>query len=286
MTRPFSDHRYRSSDGLSLYARLYEAATDKLPLLCMHGLSRNSADFHDLVSHLTDRTVISVDQRGRGKSDYDPDPSNYRPDRYCEDMLTLLDGLGYDRVIAIGTSMGGLMTFILAQMRPGLFAGAVINDIGPEIEEAGLTRLRSYVGKSHIFEGWDGAAEAIKAQGPDIFPDFSDADWLAFAGRVCELTEDGRVRFSYDPAISNGLAESDPTAAPPDLWPLFVGSYPFPMLVLRGETSDILSEQTATRMAKDRHQTRLVTIPNRGHAPTLTEPTSLAAIRGFLKELP
>lgn len=286
MTRPFSDHTYQSSDGLSLYARLYEAQTDKLPLLCMHGLSRNSADFHDLVTHLTDRPVISVDQRGRGKSAYDPDPSNYRPDRYCEDMLTLLDGLGHDRVIAIGTSMGGLMTFILAQMRPSLFAGAVINDIGPEIEETGLARLRSYVGKSHDFDDWEEAAKAIKAQGPDIFPDFTDADWLAFARRVCELTDDGRVRFSYDPAISNGLAENDPTAAPPDLWPLFLRSDDFPMLILRGETSDILSEATATRMAKERPKTRLVTVPNRGHAPTLTEPTSLAAIRGFLKELP
>ena len=286
MTRPFVDHTYRSSDGLHLYARLYEAKTDKLPLLCMHGLSRNSADFHELVSHLTDRTVISVDQRGRGRSEYDPDASNYRPDRYCEDMLTLLDGLRHERVIAVGTSMGGLMTFILSQMRPGLFAGAVINDIGPEVEEAGLARLKSYVGQVHEFASWDEAAQAIKAQGPDIFPEFTDADWLAFAHRVCEPTKGGRVRFLYDPAISKGLSESDPTAAPPDLWPLFLGGDDFPMLILRGETSDILSQATATRMAKERPQTRLVTIPNRGHAPTLTEPTSLAAIRDFLKVLP
>ncbi|MEL6686804.1 MAG: alpha/beta hydrolase [Pseudomonadota bacterium] len=286
MTRPFKDHYYTSSDGLKLYARLYEAESRKLPLLCMHGLSRNSADFHDLVSHITDRPVISVDQRGRGRSDYDPDASNYRPDRYCEDMLTLLDGLGHEKVISVGTSMGGLMTFILSQMKPDLFAGAIINDIGPDIEAAGLARLRGYVGQSHEFENWEDAAEAIKAQGPDIFSEFTDADWLAFAGRVCELTDEGRVRFSYDPAISKGLAESDPTAAPPDLWPLFLGSPDYPMLVLRGETSDILSEVTASRMAKEREHTRLVTVPSRGHAPMLNEAVSLASIRDFLKDLP
>ena len=286
MTRPFKDHHYTSSDGLRLYARHYESDSDATPLLCMHGLSRNSADFHDLVDHLTDRPVISVDQRGRGRSDYDPDPSNYRPDRYCEDMLTLVRGLGHERIISIGTSMGGLMTFMLGNMSPNLFAGAVINDIGPDIEATGIERLRGYVGQHHSFDSLADAAKAIKAQGPDIFPEFEEADWLSFAGRVCESTEDGRVRFSYDPAISKGLSESDPTAAPPNLWPLFLGLSDFPMLVLRGENSDLLSVATAERMARDRKHTCLVTVPNRGHAPTLTEPVALNAIRSFLKDLP
>lgn len=286
MSREFSDYHYSTDDGLSLYARRYAGDLSKLPLLCMHGLSRNSADFHELLTALPDRPAISVDQRGRGRSQYDNDPSRYRPDIYCQDMLTLLEGLNISKVIAVGTSMGGLMSFMIHAMRPELFAGMIINDIGPDIEPTGLSRLRSYVGQTTEFASWHEAANAIKAQGPDIFPDFTHEDWLAFARRVCVEKDGGGVRFAYDPAIASGLSETEATAAPPDLWPVFLSEPFVPMLILRGATSDILSGGTASRMADERPNTTLVTVPGRGHAPTLTEPTALFAIESFLKDLP
>ncbi|MGB3455345.1 MAG: alpha/beta hydrolase [Litorimonas sp.] len=287
MTRPYRDHVYTSEDGLALYARLYEGDPDATPLLCMHGLSRNSADFHAMLERLPGRPAISVDQRGRGNSAYDPQPANYRPDIYCRDMLHLLDGLGHERVVAVGTSMGGLMTLMMASLRPRLFGAAVINDIGPEIDPAGLARLGGYVGGQMRFANWAEAVAAVRAQnpddGPDIFAGFTDADWLDFTRNLCGPTPDGGVAFRYDPAIADGLGGDEPSAAPPDLWPVFEASAGFPMLVIRGETSDILSDATARAMVERRPQTGLVTVPRRGHAPTLTEPVAIDAIRTFLE---
>lgn len=282
-TRNWTDHTYRSQDGLNLYARLYEGQAGRAPLLCMHGLTRNSADFHDVLTHFPDWPAISVDQRGRGNSAYDPDPSRYRPDVYCQDMLTLLKDLGHSHVIAVGTSMGGLMTMIMAGLKPDLFKAVIINDIGPEIDPKGLARLAGYVGQAMEFESWDAAIEAIKAQGPDIFPDFTSADWRRFAGNVCEQTHDGRVRFRYDRIISDGLKGDDKATVPPDLWPLYKGLKHIPTLIVRGGTSDILSADIADKMVSDRDNARLVTVPGRGHAPMLTEPAALNAIRDFLE---
>jgi len=282
MTRTFRDHTYQSTDGLELYARIYDGDDSRTPLLCMHGLTRNSADFHDLLTHLPDWPAISVDQRGRGRSAYDPDPAHYRPDLYCGDMLNLLDGLKLKQVISLSTSMGGIMTFMLANMRDGLFKAAVINDIGPEVDPVGLARLGQYVGQAMTFASWRDAITAIKAQGPDVFPDFTDTEWRAFADNVCEETADGTIQFRYDPAIADSLKNQDSSAVPPNLWPLYKAPADLPMLIIRGETSDILSAETAKRMVTERPDARLVTVPNRGHAPTLTEPAALNAIKGFL----
>ena len=283
MTRAFQDHHYTSVDGLTLYAKIYEGDPDRPVLFCMHGLTRNADDFDGLLEQLPDWRAVSVDQRGRARSARDADVSNYRPDIYCKDMLTLIDDLGLDRLIAVGTSMGGLMTLMMSAMRPGLFEAAIINDIGPDVDPAGLDRLRSYVGQKMEFDSWTAAAEAIRAQGPNIFADFTQADWDAFARRVCEETPDGRVAFRYDPAIADGLKTPDTSAVPPDLWPLYTAPENMPMLIVRGETSDILSAETAARMEAERADAQLVTIPHRGHAPLLTEPAALSAIRTFLE---
>ncbi|MGJ8560351.1 MAG: alpha/beta fold hydrolase [Litorimonas sp.] len=282
MTREFAAHGYMSPDGLRLHARIYDGAADRLPLLCMHGLTRNSADFGPLLDQLTDWPAISVDQRGRGCSAYDTDPTRYRPDIYCADMLALLEGLGQERVIAVGTSMGGLMSLMLAAMRPGMFAGIIINDIGPVVDPAGLTRLAGYVGQDMEFDDWASAEASIKAQGKEIFVGFEAQDWTDFARRVCEEDPSGRVRFAYDPAIADGLKGGDASAVPPDLWSLWDGIAHVPTLVLRGETSDILSVETAARMVAQHPRATLVTVPNRGHAPILDEAVALDAIRSFL----
>lgn len=284
MTKAYHDITYESPDGLTLYARDYDAGGDKPVLLCMHGLTRSCLDFHDLALHLMDRfRVITVDQRGRGRSAYDPDSSNYRADIYCADMLALLAQLRLSQVIAIGTSMGGIMTMMMASMKPGLFKAAILNDIGPEIDPAGLERIAGYVGKTDAFESWDAAAQALKAQGPDVFPNYTERDWMDFARRTCIETDNEGVRFNYDPAIAEPFKTDDTAAAPVDMRTLYMALFDIPVLIIRGALSDILSPEITDKMTAAHPGAALAEIPAIGHAPMLTEPESLAAIDGFLE---
>ncbi len=285
MTNTYEDITYKSSDGLTLYARDYAGPVGAPTILCMHGLTRNSADFHWLAEHLQDRyRVISVDQRGRGRSEYDSDPANYQPGIYCQDMFTLLNTLNLTSVIAIGTSMGGLMTMMMAALRPGIFSAAIINDIGPEIDPAGLERIRGYIGGDRRFQSWEEAVEAVKAQGPDVFPDYDEKDWEAFARRVCEEVETGDVRFAYDPALSGGVKTQDENVVPPNLWPQFAALHGCPVLVIRGEMSDILAPATVENMCQEHPNCTAQVIPRVGHAPMLDEPDAITAIDMFLRK--
>lgn len=286
MTKSYKDIYYSASDGLMLYARDYGGEYISPPILCMHGLTRNSADFHNLALSLKDKfRIISVDQRGRGASAYDPNPENYRPDIYCADMLALLEHLKLPQVTAIGTSMGGLMSMMIAAIKPGIFNGAVINDIGPDIDPAGLKRIKGYVGNSGPFVNWIAARDAIKSQGPDVFPDYTDLDWQDFARRTCRERPDGQIEFAYDPAISQPFTSDETAAAPPNLWPVFDALNNIPLLVIRGKTSDILAQETAAKMIARHPNAQLKEIPRIGHAPMLDEPESLSVIHAFLETL-
>ncbi|MGC1269497.1 MAG: alpha/beta hydrolase [Croceibacterium sp.] len=279
---PFRAHAYRSACGrLELFARDYGG--DGPPLLLMHGLTRNSADFEPLVPHLVDAYRLVVpDQRGRGLSPNDPDPANYRPDIYAQDMFALLDSLGIEQVGLVGTSMGGLMAMIMAALQPDRIGAVVLNDVGPVLDPVGLARIGGYVGAAGPFASWQDAADRTAAINGTAFPNFGDSDWLAFARRTCREVEGGRVAFAYDPAIAAAF-DSVP-AEQPDLWPLWAMLADKPVLVLRGALSDLLAPDTVARMAKE-HSGPFVAcdIPQRGHAPLLDEPEALAAITSFLK---
>lgn len=282
---PYRPFRYRSACGrLDLYARVYEG--DGPALLLMHGLTRNSADFEPLAAHLAGRyRLIVPDQRGRGLSDYDSDPSNYRPDIYAADMFALLDRLGVDQAGLIGTSMGGLMAMIMGALQPSRVRAMVLNDIGPKIEATGLTRIQGYVGPSGDAADWKEAATRCAAINGSALPDYQEADWLAFARRTCVEEADGRIRFAYDPAIAASTAGDEPATVPPDLWPLWHALSAVPVLVLRGDASDLLSADTVSEMER-RHvgPFRAVEVPGRGHAPMLDEEVATAAIDTFLQE--
>ncbi len=287
--RPFRAVKYRSADGrLELYARVYSAAADEkseLPLLMMHGLTRNSADFEPLIAALEiERMVIVPDQRGRGHSQYDPEPANYRPDVYVEDMWVLLAELGVERAICIGTSMGGLMSMLMVAQQPTKIAGVVLNDIGPEVSARGLSRIRSYVGENKEMADWNEAAQRCAAINGDALDDFDAANWMAFARRTCRKLPNEKIAFAYDPAISEGMAEQDPSAVPPDLWPIWDSLTEIPALVIRGAKSDILTTEAVAQMG-ERHGPAFdsVDIEGRGHAPLLDEADAVTAIRGFLK---
>lgn len=281
----FAVHRYRSACGrLDLAARIWEGSGPAL--LLMHGLTRNGADFEPLARHLAGQyRLIAPDQRGRGLSDRDADPANYRPDVYVGDMFALLDGLGLATVTTIGTSMGGLVAMVMNAMRPGVFDALVFNDVGPELDPAGLARIGGYVGPSGPMHSWQEAAERSRAINGAALPYLDDADWLAFARRTCAEQPDGTIAFDYDPAIAQAFAKTDPPAEAPDLWPLWSALDGKPVLVVRGANSDLLSQAILGKMA-ERHSGPYASaeIPRAGHAPLLDEPEALAAILPFLKE--
>lgn len=286
--KSFRPHRYRSGCGrLELYARIYDDANgcDKPSLVLMHGLTRNSADFEPLVEHLASRyRLIVPDQRGRGLSDYDSDPANYRPDVYATDMFALLDALGIARAGLVGTSMGGLIAMVMAVTQPDRVAGIVMNDVGPKIEEAGLARIQGYVGPMENAESWDEAAARCAAVNAVALPDFGPQDWLTFARRTCRETPDGTIRFAYDPAIATSKRGAQPATLLPDLWPLWDALAVIPVLVLRGAHSDLLAAATVKDMGS-RHSGPFtaVEVPGRGHAPILDEPAALLAVESFLQ---
>jgi pimeloyl-ACP methyl ester carboxylesterase len=196
-----------------------------------------------------------------------------------------MDGLSVDRAGLIGTSMGGLMAMIMAALQPARVQAMVLNDIGPEIETAGLARIQGYVGPAGEAADWAEAAARCAAINASAFPEYQDADWHAFARRTCVEGRDGGVRFAYDPAIAASTAGDEPATVPPDLWPLWDAVSAVPVLVLRGDASDLLSAETVSEMGR-RHAGPFtaVEVPGRGHAPMLDEAHAVAAIDTFLQE--
>jgi len=212
---PYQDVFYETPDGLSLYTRDYPGPTAAAPVvMCLHGLTRNSRDFHDLALTLSGNfRVLVPEQRGRGRSDYDSDPSRYAIMQYVADMHGLLNKLNVETVAVVGTSMGGLMTFALNALYPGLITRAVINDIGPEIAEAGLERIKSYVGVAGPFADWDEATRYLKDVSADIFPRWAENQWANFA-RQCYREQDGQIVIDYDPRIAELLRARATTPRP------------------------------------------------------------------------
>jgi pimeloyl-ACP methyl ester carboxylesterase len=287
----FEDRSWASRDGLRLHFRDYPCSgpnsglgpDDRPPLLCLHGLTRNARDFEDLAARLSGQwRVICPDLRGRGDSDYARDPMTYKPAQYFEDIEALLEDQKITRFVAIGTSLGGLLTMMLAARAPERVAAAVLNDIGPEIDPAGLDRIREYVGQGRSHETWVHAARALQDTFQEAYPAYDLPDWLRMAKRVMVIGSGGRIVFDYDMNIAAPFEAAENAVPAPDMWPMFDALAGRPVLVLRGGLSDILSADTAARMAARGANIELVTLPDVGHAPTLDEPHSVAAIDRLL----
>lgn len=282
-----TDIHHKSDDGLSLYARAYGPDTAPLTVLCMHGLTRNHKDFEPMIAALGSQyRFIAVDVRGRGQSDRSGDASTYTPVRYAGDMIGLLNHLNLGKVALIGTSMGGLMAMLMAKAVPERIRGIVLNDIGPVVEPTGLARIAAYASTPEPVGDWTTAAAKTAASQSIAFPDYEDRDWLAFARRTWRETANGQLELDYDPQITQSLGESKPgLLVRLAMWRLFNSLKPFPLLITRGETSDVLSPKTAKRMIRRHPDAKLVTIPGRGHAPMLDEPVAVSAISDFLNKI-
>jgi pimeloyl-ACP methyl ester carboxylesterase len=269
-------------DGLQLHYRDYPGADDKPPLLCLHGLTRNARDFeHFAERYSPDFRVLVLEFRGRGLSDYDPQPSRYTPLTYCADVQHLLDHVGAPEAIFVGTSLGGLVTMSMAVLGPQRIAASILNDVGPELGQSGLDRIQSYVGKGERFSSWEEAASSIASNQASAFPNYGPEEWLAAARRYCR-EESGAVLFDYDVAIAAAFQNAGPTPKI-DLWPLFRALAAKPLLIIRGALSELLSASTAQKMREAAPNADFVEVPDVGHAPMLDEPEALAAIDAFLR---
>lgn len=281
----FTSRFYSSPDGLRLHYRDYAGPPDaRLTVVCIPGLTRNARDFEAVAPHLASRyRVICAELRGRGLSAYAPDPMTYVPATYVRDMIALLDAAGLKRVALLGTSLGGIISMILAAVIPQRLLGVVINDIGPELDPSGLARIGSYVGRSKPITTWDEAAAAIEAIDGIVFPEYKGDDWVRMARRRFVEAPEGGLKPDYDLNISKPFVAN---AKAVDLWPFFCSFRMMPILAIRGANSDLLSPRIFDEMQARVPHLQRVTVPNRGHAPYLDEPEAQGAIDRFLDSLP
>lgn len=285
----FQDREFTAPDGLRLYARDYapEGGEHGLPVICLHGLTRNSADFEEAAPWIASRgrRAIAMDMRGRGRSAYDPQPMNYHPATYAQDVLAGLTALNVDRAVFVGTSMGGLITMMVAAVSGSTVAAAVLNDVGPELAPGAVSRITGYVGTAPALTDWAEAVAYVRGLNTLASPDGDDAFWDRFAHRVFRTDESGRPTLAYDPEIA-AVFRVTPTGPGPDLWPLFRGlTATRPTLLIRGELSDLIDTGIAQRMREAAPDMAYAEVPRVGHAPMLTEPAAQAALAAFLDQV-
>jgi pimeloyl-ACP methyl ester carboxylesterase len=282
----FEDRYFNSVDGLRLHYRDYPGGhPDQPPILCLPGLTRNVRDFEPVADCFAGKwRVLALEFRGRGLSAYDPEPKRYMPPVYARDVLKLLDQLGIADAVFVGTSLGGLVTMLIAGMEDERIAGALLNDIGPEIDPKGIERIRTYVGKQAEFASFADAGRSMMARAGDVYPRWGEAEWERFARRCCREGE-GKVSYDYDMAIALPFAEAN-DATQPNLWPLLGGLKGKPVTILRGAHSDLFTAEVAERMVTELGEgSELVTIPDVGHAPSFDEPESIAAVERLLARI-
>ncbi len=296
-TPEWNEINFSSQDGLTLYARHYPAQASQAsgtqasaqPLLCLAGLTRNSKDFHNLAVHLSraskmPRDVYCLDYRGRGRSDHDRNWRNYSP--YIE-MLDTLDFMTMEELhhaAILGTSRGGIIAMLMGVVRPGALSAVILNDIGPVIESRGLARIIGYVGKTPAPESWADAADIVRDMSARFFTDIEEDEWMEIA-RQWFNEEDGKPVQGYDLDLANTLSEINLAEPVPQMWPQFDALSHVPIMVLRGENSDLLSLETVKQMASRHRDLQSYEVQEEGHAPLLRDRRSLRAVDTFLAEI-
>ncbi|WP_425044602.1 alpha/beta fold hydrolase [Primorskyibacter sp. S87] len=269
---------FTTKDGIQIY---FEDTGSGRPVLCLAGLTRCSRDFSYFAPYASDLRLISMDYRGRGKSDYDPDYLNYNVLREAQDVLELLDHLGLEQVAILGTSRGGLIAMTLAMLNHDRLSAVILNDIGPAISNEGIARIMEYVGKKPASKSYEDAANALRYTMEEQFPGVPMNRWLEQARILFDQTADG-LQLRYDAALLTSLLEQAANGPAPDLWPLFQALEGLPSGVIRGANSDLLTEETMSEMQKRLPALITATVPDRGHVPFLDEPEALDLVRRVL----
>lgn len=287
LTAMFAERYWRSRDGLDLYLRDYPAGSGpaRLPVICLHGLTRTSRDFEHVAPAIAarGRAVLVPDTRGRGRSARDPDPMNYQVKTYARDVLAMMDAIGLRRAVFVGTSMGGLITMAVAALRSEAVAAAILNDVGPEISPDGLRRIAGYAGTQVELRTWDDAVARVRQTMGPAFPDYDEKDWEAFARRSFAVRPDGGPVLDYDLDIAKPIKAGRIKTSSRIAWFMFRRlARRRPTLLVRGGISDLITAEIAGRMQRAAPKLGIVEVPRIGHAPMLTEPAAREAMDRFL----
>ncbi len=286
----FISHFIKSGDGLNLHARVYGQPSNRLPLVCLAGLTRNSIDFHMLAVKFSKmgRQIIALDSRGRGRSDYDANWQNYNLAIELQDALTILASLNVIKAIFIGTSRGGMMTMLLASIKPEMIAGAVLNDIGPALEIEGLRRIQSYVGQMAVPASYNEAIKILKFISNGQFSGLSEEEWQYFVRTTWKNNgsdENNQLEVRYDLSIAKSIQTIDLTKPIPDMWAQFEALKNLPVLSLRGEHSDLFSLTTQQEMINRHECCETYAVAGQAHAPLLADEPTLARIEQFIEKI-
>lgn len=274
---------FTTSDELNL---AYDCHGTGTPILCLAGLTRNKDDFDPVVTAFSDRAqIIRLDSRGRGASDYDPDPQNYTIPQEAADALALLDHLGLDRTAIIGTSRGGLIAMVLAATAKHRLSGVLLNDIGPELDPTGLAHIMDYLGRPCAYRSFEDAALKLPKAMAAQFANVSHQQWLAYAKRIWAQGPE-RLQLRYDAKLRDAIEAQSASGETPDLWPLFDALDGLPLAALRGATSTLLAPDCWAKMQAKRPDMMAAEVADRGHVPFLDEPESLAVLSHFIAALP
>ncbi|NKE47299.1 alpha/beta hydrolase [Roseomonas frigidaquae] len=269
-------------DGLKLAALDHAGPEGRTPILCLPGLTRTAEDFDALADrHAGRRRVLALDHAGHGESGRAESVTRYGIEHSLRDVLDAMAALHCHRALVVGTSYGGILAMILGVLRPTALAGVVLNDVGPVLEPVGLGQVQDFVGRDPALPGLEEAVAYLKAKLPPLALD--EAGWHRFAAGTFRAGPDGAWHPRWDIRIAQAMAAG---GAMPDLWPAFGALAHAPLMLVRGALSDLLSEDTALRMAEARRDMRFVEIPGSGHCPTLEEPAAVAALDAFLDRIP
>ncbi len=281
---------WTSADGLKLSARNWvppHPVEGMVPLLCLAGLSRNSRDFNALARHLAaqGRQVIAMDYRGRGESDHDPDWQNYAIQVESADIEAGLNALQLNKIAILGTSRGGLHAMVLAMRLPReRIAAIILNDVGPRVELKAMRRIAATTGKSMDALSWKAMADRLQVRLGNQFTKLSKEEWEQLARQLCRETKSG-ITLDYDQALAHTLDSIEEVQPWREMWDLYEALTKFPLLVIRGENSDLLSRETFALMAQLHPRCESLCVPHEGHAPLLWDEKSQTRIADFLHRM-
>lgn len=280
----FIEHHISSTDGKRIYCRDYGSPyNDFTPLLCLSGLVRNSLDFHDMATRYAQMgfRVVAMDYRGRGQSDYDDEWEHYMPSAMIGDVFAVLDALQLHKVVFVGTSLGGLLSMAIAALQPTRVAAVVMNDIGPQVNDNGLERIKDYVGKDYPQNDWTTATKRMKEMFPKLR--LSEDEWTSMTKATFKKGKDGLLHHNWDLNIAKTIGLKNDTD--PDLWDLFKSLKPFPTLAIRGAVSDVLSEETFDKMARIKPDLMRVVVKDVGHCPSYADTQIQESLDALLKQV-
>lgn len=253
-------------------------------LVCVHGITRVSDDFERLAAALAgDYRVVCPDVVGRGRSDWLRDPRHYVVPQYVSDMVTLLARLDAKTVHWFGTSMGGLIGIGLAALPESPVEKLVLNDVGPVINPAALTRIAQYIGQPMRFASFDEGLQYVREISQPFGP-HSDDEWRKLAADVLRKDAEGQWVRHYDPGLAVPLQAISPESVKQSetaLWAAYE-AIRCPTLLVRGAESDLLSPETAHAMTGRGPRAQLVEIPGVGHAPTFLHPDQIEIAKRYL----